>query len=106
MESATQRLHRVTSYAPEKNWEAPADDRLALIGFEPTDLETHPWFYKRYASKLPVVKLPRNLPATSTPAVEVLAELPFCFVEEIASVAEFVFVGGDGRDDQEACVAG
>jgi hypothetical protein len=73
MENATQRLHRVTSYAPEKNWEAPADDPLALIGFEPTDLETLPWFYKRYASKLPVVRLPRDLPATSTPAVGVLA---------------------------------
>jgi hypothetical protein len=73
VESATQRLHRVTSYAPGEDWEAQPDDPLALTGFEPTDLETHPWFYKRYASNLPVLELPRDLPSTSTPAVEVLA---------------------------------
>jgi SagB-type dehydrogenase family enzyme len=73
MESATQRLHRVTSYAPGEDWEAPPDDPLALTGFEPTDLETLPWFYKRYASNLPRLALPRDLPTTSMPAVEVLA---------------------------------
>src|SRR5262249_14455121 len=73
METAAQRLHRVTSYAPGEDWEAPPDDPLALTGFQPTDLEKHPWFYKRYASNLPRLELPRDLPATSTPAVEVLA---------------------------------
>jgi nitroreductase len=73
MESATQRLHRVTSYAAGGDWEAPPDDPLAVLGFEPTDIETHPWFFKRYDSSLPRLELPRDLPATSTSAVEVLA---------------------------------
>jgi hypothetical protein len=73
MESATQRLHRVTSYRPGEDWEAPPDDPLAVAGFQPTDLETHPWFYKRYASNLRRLELPRDLSTTSTPAIEVLA---------------------------------
>src|SRR5262249_46145243 len=37
------------------------------------DLDRLPWFYKRYPPSLPGVRLPRELPATTVTAVDVLA---------------------------------
>ena len=37
------------------------------------DVDRLPWFYKRYEQPLPRVPLPRDLPATTAPAIEVLA---------------------------------
>jgi hypothetical protein len=73
METATQALHRLTSYDPEHEWTDPPDDVRAVRDFEPNDIERLPWFYKRYAQPLPRVALPRELPATGAPAVAVLA---------------------------------
>jgi hypothetical protein len=39
----------------------------------PNDLDRLPWFFKRYVDSLPRVALPRDLPATTAPAVAVLA---------------------------------
>jgi hypothetical protein len=40
---------------------------------ETNDVDRFPWFFKRYAMELPRVPLPRDLPATTAPAVAVLA---------------------------------
>jgi hypothetical protein len=72
-ETATQTLHRLTSYEPGREWEEPIDDPRVLQDLEVGDLDRFPWFYKRYRSALPRVALPRRLPPTTAPAVAVLA---------------------------------
>jgi hypothetical protein len=73
METATQTLHRLTSYEPGREWDQPPDDPLVLQDLETNDLERLPWFYKRYDASLPRVPLPRELPPTTAPTVVVLA---------------------------------
>src|SRR6476646_4447230 len=73
METATQALHRLTSYEPGRDWDEPVDDPRVLQDLETNDIERLPWFYKRYAESLPQIELPRELPATTAPAVAVLA---------------------------------
>ncbi len=73
METATQALHRLTSYEPGREWTEPPDDPRAVRSFEPNDLDRLPWFYKRYAPSLPRVALPRELPPTTASTVAVLA---------------------------------
>jgi Nitroreductase family len=73
VESATQTLHRLTSYEPGREWDEPPDDPLVLQDLETNDLERLPWFYKRYEPSPPRVPLPRDLPATTSPTVAVLA---------------------------------
>lgn len=73
METATQTLHRLTSYEPGREWDEPIDDPLVVQDLEVNDLERLPWFYKRYAQSLPRVALPRDLTPTTASAVAVLA---------------------------------
>ena len=73
VETATQTLHRLTSYEPAREWTDPPDDPRAVTSFEPNDIERLPWFYKRYPSPLTRIELPRALPSTSASAVSVLA---------------------------------
>ena len=73
METATQALHRLTSYEPGRDWDEPVDDPRVLQDLETNQIERLPWFYKRYAQALPRVELPRELPATTAPTVAVLA---------------------------------
>ena len=73
METATQALHRLTSYEPGRDWDEPLDDPRILQDLVTNEIERLPWFYKRYAQTLPRVELPRELPATTAPAVAVLA---------------------------------
>ena len=73
METATQALHRLTSYEPGRDWDEPVDDPRVLQDLETNQIERLPWFYKRYAQTLPRVELPRELPATAAPTVAVLA---------------------------------
>jgi hypothetical protein len=83
VETATQTLHRLTSYTwgwyepsrdePDLVWTVPVDDPRVLRELEVNDLDRLPWFYKRYGEDLPRVPLPRDLPPTATPAVRVLA---------------------------------
>ena len=73
METATQALHRLTSYEPGRDWDEPVDDPRVLQDLETNDIERLPWFYKRYAEALLRIELPRELPATTAPAVAVLA---------------------------------
>jgi hypothetical protein len=83
VETATQTLQRLTSYSwswyePSREdddlvWSLPVDDPRIVRDLEPNDLDRFPWFSKRYAEPLPRVPLPRSLPATTAPAVAVLA---------------------------------
>ena len=73
METATQTLHRLSSYEPGREWDVPPDDPRVVQNLVTNDLDRLPWFYKRYADELPRVELPRELPSTSAPAVALLA---------------------------------
>jgi len=54
-------------------WQPPVDDPRVVADLVANDLDRLPWFYKRYPQSLPQVPLPRELPATTASAVEVLA---------------------------------
>lgn len=73
MESATQLLHRLTVYEPGREWDEPIDDPRIVQDLEVNDLARLPWFYKGYGQDLPRAALPRDLPRTAAPAVDVLA---------------------------------
>ncbi|HEX6130829.1 MAG TPA: hypothetical protein VF044_03810 [Actinomycetota bacterium] len=76
METATQALHRLTSYGrydPDRFWDPPVDDPRVVRDLVVNDPDRLPWFHKRYADGLPSVALPRDLPTTGTSAVGVLA---------------------------------
>ena len=74
METATQTLHRLTSYAPGRAFDRPpVDDPRVVAGLQTNDMARFPWFFKRYAQTLPRVALPRDLPPTAAPAIPVLA---------------------------------
>jgi hypothetical protein len=73
VETATQELHRLTSYSPDRDWDAPPDDPRARHDFQSNDYATLPLFYKRYAPGLPRLALPRELPTTTTPALTALS---------------------------------
>ena len=73
METATQTLHRLTSYQPGRDWDEAIDDPRIVQDLEANDMSRLPWFIKRYAERAPVTPLPRELPATTEPAVAVLA---------------------------------
>ena len=65
METATQALHRLTSYDPGREWTEPVDDPRVLQDLEVNDFDRLPWFFKRYAESLPRRALPRSLPSTT-----------------------------------------
>jgi hypothetical protein len=73
VETATQALHRLTSYEPGREWTVPIDDPRVIQDLEVNDLARLPWFFKRYGQPLARTPLPRDLPATAAPAVAVLA---------------------------------
>ncbi len=56
-----------------RSWDPPVDDPRVLRDLVVNDLDRLPWFYKRYPQPLPSVRLPRELPATTASAVDVLA---------------------------------
>jgi SagB-type dehydrogenase family enzyme len=71
--TATQTLHRLTSYSPGQEWTVPAEDPRVVQDLEVNDLTRFPWFFKRYAQPLPRIALPRDLPATTAPTIAILA---------------------------------
>ena len=75
VETATQTLHRLTSYAPGRDWDVAIDDPRIVQDLQANDMARLPWFFKRYAERMPRLPLPRELPATAEPAVAVLAGL-------------------------------
>lgn len=73
METATQRLHRITSYGPDRDWDEAFDHTMAVRDFESNDLDRLPWFYKRYRDELERRPLPRELPVTAAGTGAILA---------------------------------
>ena len=72
METATQRLHRLTSYEPGRDWDLPLADPWVIQDLEANDLSRLPWPFGGVV-RVDRLALPRDLPATSAPAVAVLA---------------------------------
>ena len=91
VETATQALHRLSSYEPGRDWDAPIDDPRILQDLVTNDIERLPWFYKRYQELLPRVELPRELPATTASTIAVLAGT--------ADIATAEFDSGNPRED-------
>jgi hypothetical protein len=73
LETPTQKLHRITSYAPGREWDEAPDEPEVVQDLEANDLSRFPWFTKRYEDPVERVPLPRDLPRTTAPAVDVLA---------------------------------
>src|SRR5580698_7440917 len=71
METATQILHRLTSYEPGRPWDAPADDPRVVQDLQANDPARRPWYFKRYPQPLPDLPLP-DLPLPDLP----LSRLP------------------------------
>jgi hypothetical protein len=69
VETATQALHRLTSYEPGREWTEAISDPRVVRDLEVNDLARLPWFFKRYTQSLPRTALPRSLPATTAPDV-------------------------------------
>ncbi len=72
-ETASQLLHRLTSYAPERDWTEPIDDPRLVQDLEVNDLAQLPWWHKHYPDSVPGRALPRELPSVATSATAVLA---------------------------------
>jgi hypothetical protein len=73
VETATQTLHKLTSYEPGREWDDVISDPRLVLDLKPNDFDHFPLFYKRYAEGLPRTELPRDLPPTAAPAIGVLA---------------------------------
>ena len=89
---AARLYHRLTSYAPEREWTVPIDDPRALQDFAPNDLRTWPAPCKAYPPALPVVALPRTWPAVAAPATAVLAgrQAPAPHVLDLSALARLL----------------
>src|SRR3954454_5153288 len=57
--------HRLTSYAPEREWMTAIDDPRVMQGFVQNDMATVPEPCKAYPAGLPAVELPREWPEVS-----------------------------------------
>ena len=72
-ERPTHRLHRLTSYQPDREWTEPLDDERVVRDLTLEDPARRPMPYKDYPGDLPRTVLPTALPGSSAPAVDVLA---------------------------------
>jgi hypothetical protein len=113
-ETATQALHRLTSYRPDREWSDPIDessDSRLVPDFVGSDPGRVPWPYKRYERELPRRALPAELPTTTASVLSVLAGTagPTGREPDLAQLARLLFlsagvvrtakwdVGHDGR---------
>ena len=95
MESATQTLHRLTSYEAGRHWDDLPDDPRLVHDLETNDLARLPWFVKRYDGDLPRIDLPRDLPTTKADAVAVLAgaaEVPAAEPLDLAQLGRLLYL--------------
>ena len=65
-------FHRLTSYEPDREWTDTADDPWIVTSFEPNDMDLLPPPVKEFGPRLPVVPLPRELPAPDGSTLAVL----------------------------------
>jgi SagB-type dehydrogenase family enzyme len=91
---AARLLHRLTSYAPDREWTDPLDDPRLRHDLVPNDPATLPPPVKRYAGELPVTPLPRELRPTPLRATAVLAGAvpPETAVPDLAAVARLLYL--------------
>lgn len=73
LETGAGLLHRLTAYAPGREWDVPADDPRVRHDLVPNDPGSRPPDMKAYPPGLPVRLLPRDLPDPGVPATTVLA---------------------------------
>jgi len=66
-------LHRLTSYAPDRQWDVPVDDPRVRHDLTPNDPATLPSPLKAYPDGLTRLPLPRELPDPGIAATAVLA---------------------------------
>ncbi len=72
-ESASQLLHRLTSYEPERDWTEPIADPRIVQDLEVNDLAQLPWWHKHYPDSAASRPLPRELPSVPAAATAVLS---------------------------------
>lgn len=88
-------LHRLTSYQPGRDWDAPADDPRVRHDLAPNDPATMPPQVKTYDPGLPVTPLPRDLPDPGVSATAVLAGTSALVRElDAAQLGRILFLGG------------
>ena len=88
-------LHRLTSYEPGREWDAPADDPRLRHDLVPNDLRTLPPQVKAYGAGLPITPLPRDLPLPGVGATAALAGAPVASqVLDAAQLGRVLFLGG------------
>ncbi len=73
LDSGAGLLHRLTSYEPDREWDAAVADPRVRHDLTPNDPSTLPPPVKEYDSALPTTPLPRELPAPALSATAVLA---------------------------------
>lgn len=95
LESGAGLLHRLTSYRPDQDWDAPADDPRVRHDLVPNDLETLPPPAKEYRPDLPVIALPRELPRPGVSATAALAGAPVASQDlDAAQLGRVLFLSG------------
>ncbi|MDN5794718.1 MAG: SagB/ThcOx family dehydrogenase [Intrasporangium sp.] len=72
-EPPTHLLHRLTSYSHDREWTEPVPDPRIVQGLVPNDEMHRPQWYKAYDADLPRILLTPDLPASTVPALAVLA---------------------------------
>ena len=69
LDSGAGLLHRLTSYAPGRDWDVPVDDPRIRQDLTPNDPATLPPPVKQYAAGPPVTPLPRQMEILRVPGV-------------------------------------
>jgi nitroreductase len=69
-------FHRLTSYEPAREWTDTVDDPWIVTSFEPNDMDLLPPLVKAFRPGLPVVPLPRELPAPDQSTLAALGGHP------------------------------
>ncbi|MER7889928.1 hypothetical protein ABTX15_08910 [Micromonospora sp. NPDC094482] len=94
LESGAGLLHRLTSYLPDREWDAPVDDPRVRHDLVPNDPGTLPPPMKGYPAGPPVLELPRGLPDPGVPATAVLAGAASpAHVLDAAQLGRVLFLG-------------
>jgi hypothetical protein len=86
-------LHRLTSYIPDRDWDKVANDPRVRRDLRAMDPATRPPQFKTYATGLPSVPLPRELPDPGVSATAVLAGVSSSQMLDAADLGRVLFLG-------------